>query len=114
MILPDLFFLLVRSIGAAALDVTIGPGMLQPWVDELESYVSKLGKFTKFSVSYLPFSPPPVFWDYKCKKCLWWVDPNTCKTVEGNISPNGWCAIWVPPSTYKPFTWPVELIKGEW
>jgi len=30
----------------------------------------------------------------------------------GGISHN--CAIWVPPSTYKPFTWLQELIRGEW
>ena len=106
--------MLIKSIGLAAADSTYSPGVLQPWVDEVESKVSTDGKFTKPEVLYLPFSPPPVFWDYKCKKCRWWEEPNGCKTVEGEISPQAWCAIWVPPSTYKPFTWFQELIGGEW
>ncbi len=106
--------MLVNSIGKAAADATFQPGALQPWVDEIESKVVADGKFSKPEVLYLPFSPPPVFWDYKCKKCLWWEEPNGCKVVEGEISPQAWCAVWVPPSTYKPFTWFQELIKGEW
>ena len=106
--------MLINSISKAAADATYQPGALQPWVDELESKVATDGKFSKMEVLYLPFSPPPVFWDYKCKKCKWWEPPNGCKTVDGEISPGAWCAIWVPPSIYKAFTWPQELIKGEW
>lgn len=112
--LPDLFLLLVKSIGLAAADATYKPGILQPWVEEIEHYVNLNGKFTKFSVAYFPFSPPPVFWDYKCMKCRWWVDTDACKAVEGVISPRGWCAVWIAPSTYKAFTWPKELLRGEW
>jgi len=114
MILPDLIFLMAKSIGLAALDSTVRPGVLQPWAGEIENYVSHLGKFSKFSVAYVPFSPPPVFWDYKCRKCRWWQDPSSCKTVEGEISPQGWCAIWIAPPTYKALTWPQELLKGNW
>ena len=106
--------MLIKSISLAAANATYNPGALQPWVDEIETKVSTDGKFSKMSALYLPFSPPPVFWDYKCKKCLWWKDPDKCSVVEGEIAPGGWCALWVPPTTYKAFTWPEELLKGEW
>lgn len=111
---PNQLFLLVKSIGLAAMDATVKPGSLQPWVDEVEEYVNINGKFSKSQVVYAPFSPPPAFWDYKCKKCRWWQEPNGCKVVEGDISPGGWCAIWMPPSSYKAFTWPQELVRGQW
>ncbi len=113
-VLPDLVWLVVNSIGRAALDATVKRGTLQPWVDELSQYVQANGKFSKFSVAYLPISPPPLFWDYKCKKCLWFQLPNACLVVDGDITPSGWCSIWLPPENYKAFTWPTELLKGDW
>jgi len=114
MMFSNVAFLTVKSIGSAALDATIKPGTLQPWVNEIESKVATSGKFSKLSVAYLPFSPPPVFWDYKCRKCRWWEVRGACKTVEGEISPQGWCAIWIAPPTYKALTWPQELLRGDW
>jgi hypothetical protein len=105
--------LLVNSIGRAAFS-TIKKEPLDSWITNIETSVAAKGKFSMADVLYLPFSPPPVFWDYKCKKCLWWKDPNGCKVVEGEISPQGWCAIWVPGSEYKALSWPKEFIKGEW
>lgn len=33
--------------------------------------------------------------DQKCSGCLHFVaESNTCKLVEGQISPDGWCALW--------------------
>ncbi|MBA7648397.1 hypothetical protein ES703_56183 [subsurface metagenome] len=106
--------MLVKSIGLAAMNATISPGVLQPWVDDINRRVAEQGKFSKSQVGYLPFSPPPVFWNYKCKKCLAWQPPSSCKWVEGKISPNGWCAIWIPMEEYKAMTWPKELLKGDW
>lgn len=106
--------LLITSISRAAANATISPGTLQPWVDDINRRVAEEGKFTKTAVAYIPFSPPPVFWDYKCRKCRFWQEPNSCQVVEGEISPGGWCAIWLPPDTYKPFTWPNELMRGDW
>jgi len=114
MTLPNPLFLSGKSIGLAALNATVKPGSLQPWVDELERYVELNGKLSKSSVAYVPFSPPPLFWDYKCRKCLFWQEPNSCKLVEGKISPIGWCSIWLPPEGYKAFSWPNELLKGDW
>lgn len=34
--------------------------------------------------------------DQKCSECLHFVaESNTCKLVEGQISPDGWCTLWV-------------------
>lgn len=106
--------MLVSSVSKAAANSTFKPGVLQPWVDKITSRAITEGKFTKLQVGYLPFSPPPVFWDYKCKKCRFWRDPNACSVVGGRISPRGWCTIWLPPASYPPFTWPKELLRGNW
>ncbi len=31
----------------------------------------------------------------QCDGCKLFVAPNACKTVDGAISPQGWCALWV-------------------
>lgn len=31
----------------------------------------------------------------KCSDCLQFVAPDSCKVVEGKISPNGYCIAWV-------------------
>lgn len=98
----------------AAANATISPGALQPWVNEIEARVSESGKFSKFTVAYLPLSPPPVFWDYKCKKCRFWIEPDRCEVVEGEISPIGWCAIWLPLDNKPAFSWIGELMRGDW
>jgi hypothetical protein len=107
--------LLVNSVGRAALDARSGPmaNRLQPWVDSVRSHVTRMGKYSKSAVIYFPFSPPPAFWDYKCKKCGWY-QAGSCGVVAGEILPGGWCALWTPPANYKPFTWPLELLKGNW
>jgi len=55
--------MLIKSIGLAGLNATVSPGALQPWIDEIETRVAEQGKFSKSQVGYLPFSPPPVFWN---------------------------------------------------
>jgi hypothetical protein len=30
-----------------------------------------------------------------CAKCKQFAAPNACKLVDGAISPNGWCRLWV-------------------
>ena len=106
--------LLVKSISLAARNATISPGVLQPWIDDINRYVTEHGKFSKSQVAYIPFSPPPVFWDYKCKKCRFLIEPNTCKVVEGKISQGGWCASWLPPEGKPALSWVKELSKGDW
>jgi len=31
----------------------------------------------------------------QCSGCNLFIAPNACKSVAGEISPNGWCALWV-------------------
>lgn len=118
-VLPDLFYLTFKSISSAALDATISPGLLAKWEAALDEQIANAGKFTQFSVFYRDISPPPVFWDYKCFKCKKW-GPNqgqpdrTCLWVADDISPEGWCAIWIPNTGYKAFSWPQELVAGNW
>ncbi|WP_158928788.1 hypothetical protein [Acidisphaera sp. S103] len=33
-----------------------------------------------------------------CEVCLNFQPPNTCKFVQGDISPNGWCQLFTPKS----------------
>ncbi len=33
--------------------------------------------------------------DERCGNCLQFIPPSSCKVVEGKISPDGWCNIWV-------------------
>lgn len=33
--------------------------------------------------------------DHNCANCSLFQSPNVCKTVDGDVSPNGWCRIWV-------------------
>ena len=33
--------------------------------------------------------------DQKCSTCINFIaESNTCKLVEGNVSPEGWCTLW--------------------
>lgn len=108
--------LLLNTVSRAALDARARPGvasLLQPWISSIRVHIARVGKYSKGAVLYIPLSPPPLFWDYKCKKCGWW-QGGTCGAVAGEISPTGWCALWIPPTGYKPFTWPRELIQGKW
>jgi len=109
--IPNLTF---QSISQAALGSTIKPEALTDWISQVNEQVRSRGKFTKGKVAYIPFSPPPFFWDYKCKKCRFFRFPNSCTVVEGDISPRGWCAIWLPLDNKRPFSWPKDLVKGNW
>ena len=51
--------------------------------------------------------------------CRFWGPANSlpdrsCKAVVGDISPAGWCSIWLPPDGAQPFAWPKQLISGDW
>ena len=32
---------------------------------------------------------------HQCDGCIQFVAPNACKLVDGDISPTGWCSLWV-------------------
>jgi hypothetical protein len=31
---------------------------------------------------------------HKCSECTFFEPPKSCKAVEGDISPDGWCQLW--------------------
>jgi len=31
---------------------------------------------------------------HQCDGCAFFVAPNSCKMVDGDIAPTGWCALW--------------------
>ena len=33
--------------------------------------------------------------DHQCDGCNFFMAPNGCKMVDGDIAPTGWCALWV-------------------
>jgi len=33
--------------------------------------------------------------DHQCDGCNFFMAPNGCKLVDGDITPTGWCALWV-------------------
>ncbi len=36
--------------------------------------------------------------DARCDGCSQWQAPSSCKVVQGEISPSGWCTLYVPKS----------------
>lgn len=112
--LPDAVYLAYKSISTAAISAGSKRGLLEGWEKQIRKWAAFNEKFAKLEVVYLDLNPPPVFWDYKCMKCRFWQPPNGCVVVGGDISPQGWCAIWLPPDLYKRFTYPKEFLKGDW
>lgn len=49
------------------------------------------GKAAKEAVNYQD-SPKG---DQKCDGCRFFTPPDSCQVVEGKISPNGWCSLFV-------------------
>mgnify|MGYP001565145001 FL=1 len=117
-LLPDALALTFNSIVLAAAEAMgFAPGAGEEWVQALETHVSFYGPFSKLSVLYLPFQPPPAFWDYSCGRCRFWKEPvpgetlGGCTLVEGKIARGGWCGIWMPPQGVAPFTWLSRVIE---
>lgn len=52
---------------------------------------AKAAKMAQTSVKYQA-SPKD---GKQCDGCKLFVAPNACKSVDGTISPSGWCALWV-------------------
>lgn len=50
---------------------------------------------SKASQASVQYQPQPKG-EQKCDGCLQFIaESNTCKVVEGQISPDGWCRLWV-------------------
>jgi len=48
------------------------------------------GKASKAAASYQD-SPKG---SQQCSGCINFIPPNTCKVVDGEVSPHGWCSLW--------------------
>jgi hypothetical protein len=48
------------------------------------------GKLSQGDVAYQPFPRG----NQRCDNCRVWVPPDACNSVQGTISPQGWCNIW--------------------
>jgi len=112
-ILPNAIYLLLNSVGRAALGATVSKGLGQEWTEALQEYVDQNGKFSKFGVLYSPVAVPPVFWEYNCGECRAFErETMTCKWVDeagfpnpGKIHPQGWCSVWMPLEGKRPLSW---------
>ena len=52
------------------------------------------GAEAKMTQAAVHYQPDPK--DGKqCDGCNFWVAPNGCKMVDGDIAATGWCALWV-------------------
>ncbi len=49
------------------------------------------GKMSQASVGYQP-SPKG---SQSCSNCRLFQAPNACRSVDGSVSPQGWCRIWL-------------------
>ena len=110
----NLLEMLTQSVGRAALNATVQPGALEPWLAQVEETVRTSGKFAKLQVAYFTLAPPPFFWNYSCARCRAYIAnaqapemAGTCRWVRGDISPAGWCAVWLPKEEdeKRPFAW---------
>ncbi len=53
---------------------------------------ARAGKMPQAAVGYVP-SPHG---SQRCDNCRLFQAPGSCKSVDGSISPSGWCKIYVP------------------
>ena len=68
----------VLALGAAATATVVLPAEVQE-------------KMTQADAKY-PGTPKR---DQRCDGCMLFQPPNACKVVEGEISPSGWCELFV-------------------
>jgi hypothetical protein len=77
-----------ESAPPSADSATQAPG---PEAAAPEGSSAPVAKVTQASVQYQ--TQPKG--DQKCSGCMHFIaESNTCKLVEGNISPEGWCVLW--------------------
>lgn len=98
---------LMTAVGSSLSDQ---PQLAEQWKKRIDDHVRENGKFMKHKIAYLPFHPPPVFWEYTCASCrVFNPRTKTCDWVNewgfphpGIIHPLGWCAIWMPVKNEEP------------
>lgn len=79
-----------KSSGLSRRTVLIGAaGALPPLA--LSASGARAAKLSQSSARYQPTPKDGK----RCDGCNLFVAPNACKSVEGAISPSGWCMLWV-------------------
>ena len=73
-------FLFSAAVGGGAV---IGAGLMS-------SPAHASGKMAQKAVNYQP-TPKG---GQRCDNCALWQVPNSCKLVDGTISPSGWCVLY--------------------
>jgi len=48
----------------------------------------------KLAQTAVKYQPGPKD-GHQCDGCIQFVAPNSCKLVDGDIAPTGWCTLWV-------------------
>lgn len=84
------------------------------------------GRFNKTDVFYQPIAPPPGVWDYRCRNCRFYQgqpgeeSEGLCEIVGHgedpfggrSISPEAWCALWLPEDGDEWFSWVKRRMEG--
>jgi len=79
-------FLNIAAVGGGALMVVA-----------LSDSVSAAAARKKFSQQQAHYQPIPKS-GQRCQTCSLWQPPTACQQVDGQISPAGWCILYVPKS----------------
>jgi High potential iron-sulfur protein len=77
-----------NSLASRRTILKVGASVVSFW--GLGTSVALAAKASPGSVGYRD-SPKG---DQNCANCRLFASPNACKSVDGSISPNGWCRIW--------------------
>ncbi|MBD9356511.1 hypothetical protein [Methylomonas albis] len=40
--------------------------------------------------------------DQQCSNCMYFIAPSACLVVDGNISPDAWCSLWIKKPAEEP------------
>lgn len=87
---------------------------------------AKDGRVNKTDALYSPIAPPPGAWDYRCRNCRFYVETDDeerggkCEIVghQGDplggryISPEAWCALWMPLEGTEFLTYIKNRLEG--
>ncbi len=84
----------VGSTDTDALSPPTGPEAVSPANQPSEPMAAAPAEAVKSSQASVQYQARPKG-EQKCSNCMHFIaESNTCKRVEGTVSPEGWCIIW--------------------
>lgn len=115
----------VSTFGAYGIDGEEGVQVLEDKVRERAQHATD-GRFNKTDALYQPMAPPPGVWDYRCQNCRFFIpgagdDGGGHCGIVGHeedpfggrsISPEAWCALWLPEDGEEWFTYLKNAAEG--